>query len=115
MGLNSSLADRLIDSGAQPERTALAWARTASSIIFVSLIIFRLLLDAELRVHAFLMGGLLMLTSVIPLLIGRVRARSATQNWKSTELAPFHSARLLSLTISLLGLFVATATILGVR
>jgi uncharacterized membrane protein YidH (DUF202 family) len=81
------LAPDLVDAGAQPERTALSWLRTAASITFAALLLFRYLIEVGNFATAYLLTGAAMLVAPSLLLVGRVRADRASNHWPGVNLA----------------------------
>jgi high-affinity Fe2+/Pb2+ permease len=79
-----ALVTELVDKGAQPERTALSWLRTAASTTFASLFLFRYLIEAGHQAMAFILGGCAILIAPTLLLIGLRRASVASRNWNES-------------------------------
>jgi hypothetical protein len=103
------LAFELVDSGAQPERTALSWIRTAASVSFAALLLFRYLVEAKLEAQAFLLGGTSLLLAPLLLLAGLYRARNASKHWDLLSPVWGVATFLVSLAVGSLGIVIAVA------
>lgn len=105
------MAFELVDSGAQPERTALSWIRTAASVSFAALLLFRYLVEAKLEAQAFLLGGTALLLAPLLILTGLYRARSASNSWEQLSPVRGSATLLVSLAIGSLGVVIALAMV----
>ena len=100
---------RVVDLGAQPERTALSWLRTAASITFAALFLFRYLIEGGHESQAFLLGGAAVLIAPTLLLVGLKRAERASKNWEQQSPAAPLGTLLVSGAVFLVGMVVAAA------
>jgi uncharacterized membrane protein YidH (DUF202 family) len=108
-----SLLPDLVDAGAQPERTALSWLRTAASITFASLLLFRYLIEVGNTAQAFLVGGAAVLLAPTLLIAGLNRAKKASINWDVLTPANPLGTLAVSLAVMLVGLIVALTAALN--
>lgn len=109
------MAAELVDSGAQPERTALSWLRTAASVSFAALFLFRYLVEAGLQTQAFLLGGLALLVAPLLLLTGASRSFQASRNWEQVSPVQSWKTMTVSLAVSAVGLVFALSLTLIAR
>jgi uncharacterized membrane protein YidH (DUF202 family) len=103
----------LVDQGAQPERTALSWLRTAASITFAALLAFRYLIEVGNFATAYLLTGAAMLVAPSLLLVGRVRADRASNRWPGINLANPKGTLLVAIAVCSFGVIVAVTIALG--
>ena len=103
---------RLVDIGAQPERTALSWLRTAASITFAALFLFRYLIEGGHGVRAFLLGGAAVLIAPVLLSAGARRAERASKDWEQVSPVNPMGTLLVSSAVFLVGLIVSTSILL---
>lgn len=101
----------LVDSGAQPQRTALSWLRTAASITFAALLLFRYQVEAGFHAQAFLLGGLTLLLVPLLLLTGASRSLEASQNWDKVSPVQTWKMMILSISVSSVGLVITAGLV----
>lgn len=106
-GSQLSSPPELEDRGAQPERTALAWLRTAASITFAALLIFRYLIEVGSYAQAYLLAGSALLLAPCLAVVGHSRSRQAAKNWPNRNLANYLGTLLVALAVSGFGLLSA--------
>ena len=104
------MANELVDVGAQPERTSLSWLRTAASITFAALLLFRYLLENSLPTQAFLLAGTALLISPIILLAAIKRVRSANGNWEQADVSQPRVTLFVALAVCGVGIVSALVT-----
>lgn len=103
MEFGLALLTELVDKGAQPERTALSWLRTAASTSFAALFLFRYLIEAGYSSLAFTLAGFAILIAPTLLFIGFRRASQANINWNQSILN-YKETVFISLSVGLISI-----------
>ena len=109
------MASELVDLGAQPERTALSWLRTAASISFAALLLFRYLIEAGFEPAAFVLAGLSLLIAPALMITGLKRAEHSSVDWERVTPASIQGTLLLSIAIGTFGVLVSVVLFLVSR
>lgn len=105
----------LVDSGAQPERTALSWLRTAASVSFAALFLFRYLVEAGLVQEAFFLAGLSLLVAPALIIKGLKRAERSSAVWERVTPVSVQATLSVSISIGIFGVIVAVALLVASR
>lgn len=108
-----SLPPDLVDHGAQPERTALAWLRTAASMTFAALLLLRYLIEVGSYAQAYLLAGSAMLVAPSAIVVGHYRARQAAKSWPNMNLANPLANLLVALAVSAFGLMAVLSVVIA--